>query len=53
MTTKTKLSLIAVGTVILSGLAATLIPMPYGPIVALLMAFGGGLWMKSFFDILK
>ena len=43
MTTKAKLSLIAVGTVILGGLAATLIPMPYGPVVASFIAFGGGL----------
>ena len=43
MTTKAKLSLIATGTVILSGLVATLIPMPYGPIAASFIAFGGGL----------
>jgi hypothetical protein len=53
MKTKTKLSLIAVGTVIVGGACGVHIPIPYGPILAALVAIGGGLWIRSFFDVLK
>ena len=49
----TKLALIGVGSVVLAGLSAVFIPMPYGAIIATLLGAGGSLWIRSFFNVLK
>ena len=48
----TKLVLIAVSSVILAGLSAIFIPMPYGAILAAGIGIGAGLYMRSFFDVI-
>lgn len=53
MKISTKLALIAIGSVILAAISTILIPMPYGAILAGLIGIGGGLWLRSFFNILK
>lgn len=49
----TKLALIAVGSVVVAGLSAVLIPQPYGAIIAATISVCAGLWLKSFFENLK
>ena len=48
----TKLALIAVSSVILAGLSAIFIPMPYGAILAAVIGIGAGIYMRSFFDVI-
>ena len=52
-TRKLKMTAIAIGTVIIGGVAGIHIPAPYGPILAGLIALGGGFWLRSFFTTLK
>lgn len=53
MKAEAKLALIAVGSVILAGLAAVFIPQPYGSAAAGVIGVCGGLWTRSHFDNLK
>lgn len=46
----TKIGLIAVGSVVLAGLSAIFVPMPWGAIIACGIGIGAGLYLRSFFD---
>jgi hypothetical protein len=47
-----KLALIAISSVVLAGLSAVFIPMPYGAILATVIGIGAGIYMRSFFDVI-
>lgn len=49
----TKIGLIAVGSVVLAGLAVAVIPQPIGAVVAGTIGVCAGLWIRSYFDNLK